>query len=368
MPALAREQTSNCTNPVLDVFTSVSGVLTDVSSLQYQIFDVSDPAKQVTPVQVYPATPGDRATVNVGVLCPDPGAGKLSTGRYVATWTPSAIEPLGTHRLRWFFKLLPTSPEQTFAEEFEVLPGAAATGDDGYCTVSDLRDEGVPASFDDTYLYRRIQLASRMIDRATGRFFSPRPLTLKLDGRGGRMLLLDVPIIGVSTVEFETSPFQPSSLAIEPDLLRIYNRHLSQGLTQPDDRNNPKIELYHASDDITNASPYVFTRLIFPLGQQNITVNGVFGYTDYDGANPQGITPPLIRRCAQLMVVRDLYRLMDGRRTDALFRNRLTSERTRDQAYTLEGLGSLRGALLTGDAEIDTILASYMRPPSLGSA
>ena len=368
MPAIARGQTSDCSNPIIDVFTSVSGILTDIAALEYQILDVSDPIKQVTPVQVYPATPGARATVNVGLLCPAPGAGKLSTGRYVATWTVPLIEPAGTHRVRWYFKLLPSSPEQTFSEEFEVLPGAVATGDDGYCTVSDLRDEGVPASFDDTYLYRRIQLASRMIDRATGRFFTPRQLTLKLDGRGGRMLLLDVPIIGISSVEFETSPFQPSSLAIDPELLRVYNRHLSQGLTQPDDRNNPKVELYHASDDITNASPYVFTRLIFPLGQQNITVNGVFGYTEYDGANPQGVIPPMIRRCAQLMVVRDLYKLMDGRRLDALVRNRLTSERTRDQAYTLEGLGTLRGSLFTGDHEIDTILASYMRPPSLGSS
>ncbi|TBR17486.1 MAG: hypothetical protein EPO57_09150 [Chitinophagaceae bacterium] len=66
--------------------------------------------------------------------------------------------------------------------------------------------------------------------------------------------------------------------------------------------------------------------------------------------------------------MRELYKMADvGRRNDAMNRNRLTSERTRDQAYTLEGLGTLRGAFLTGDPEIDHILASFMRPPALGA-
>lgn len=369
MPALARGQTSDCTNPVIDVFTAVAGILTDVSSLEYQIFDVSNATKQVTPVQVYPATAGTRATVNVGVVCPAAGAGKLSTGRFVATWTAPYTEPLGTHRVRWYFRLNPSSPEQTFSEEFEVLPGAVATGDEGYCTVSELRDEGVPETFSDTHLLRRISMASRLIDRVTGRFFAPRQLTLKVDGRGGRMILLNMPIIAISTVEFETSPFQPSSLSIEPDLLRVYNRHISQNLTMPDDRNNPKIELYHPSDDITSASPYTFTRLIFPEGQQNVTVSGVFGYTDYDGANPQGSTPLLIRRACMLLVIRDLYKFADiSNRDEMLKRSRIIIERTRDQSYELENLARLRGAMFTGDPEIDNILAAYMRPPFLGAA
>lgn len=368
MAALAQGQASDCGNPALDIFIQVNGVLTDLTgSLEFIIFDVSDAAKQLSPVQVFP--PSGRATVDIGSLCP--AGDKLSTGRYVAAYTPALAEPVGTHRIEWYFKLTPASPEQKFCEEFEVLPEATATASSGYCFVADLRAEGVPDSFTDAYLLNRIAIASRFVDKVTGRFFEPRELSLDLDGRGGRMLLLDIPIIAVSLVEFETSPFKPSSLPIDDDLLKVYNRHITQNLTQPDDRNNPKIELYHASDDITNASPYVFTRLIYPLGQQNIHVEGVFGYTDFSSSNSQGVTPELIRRVTCLLVMRDIHRMWSQRakRHDALNRYRLISERTRDQSYALEGLGAAkRFGMFTGDPEIDTILASYVRPPKLGAA
>jgi hypothetical protein len=368
MAAIAREQTSNCANPILDVFFSTSSVLVDVAVLEFQVFDVSTPAKQITPVQVFPATIGAREPVNVAVVCPAVGAGKISTGRFVATWTVPTAEPIGAHRIKWFFKFTPLAPEQTFQEEFEVLLSGTVSGFGGYCTVGDLRDEGVTTSMaSDSYLLKRISLASRFIDRATGRFFEPRPLTLKLDGRGGRMLLLDVPIISIETVEYETSPFQPSSSLVDAELMRIYNRHLSQGLTQPDDRNNPKIELYYPGDEITSASPYAPTRLTFPRGQQNVTVKGVFGYTDPAPPSTTGETPELIRHACKLLVMRELPKMAQtAARDDATNRYRLTSERTRDQAYTLEGLGKRTG-YFTGDPAIDNILASYMRPPALGA-
>jgi hypothetical protein len=53
-------------------------------------------------------------------------------------------------------------------------------------------------------------------------------------------------------------------------------------------------------------------------------------------------------------------------REDAQRRFRITSERTRDQSYTLEAL-RLHGAF-TGDPEIDNILAAFSRPPDLGAA
>jgi hypothetical protein len=365
MVALAQGQASDCDNPELDIFIQVNGVLTDVYSLEFIIKEnVTTPG---TPNQVYP--PAGRETVDVSNLCPT--GDKLSTGRYVAQYTPELTEPVGSHFICWYFKLTAASPEQAFTEEFEVLPEATATGASGYCTVGCLRDEGVPSSFTDTYLLERISLASSTIDRITGRFFEPRALELDLDGRGGRKLLLDIPIIGISSMEFETSPFQPSSLTIDPDLLKVYNRHLTQNLTQPDDRNSPKIELFHASDDITNASPYVFTRLIYPLGQQNIHVVGTFGFTDYSSANTQGVTPPLIKRLCCLLVIRDLYPMFGScaKRHDALNRYRIQSERTRDQSYSLESLaGAKRFGVFTGDPEIDWILASYMRPPKLGAA
>ena len=53
-------------------------------------------------------------------------------------------------------------------------------------------------------------------------------------------------------------------------------------------------------------------------------------------------------------------------REDAQRRYRLTSERTRDQSYTLEAL-KLHGAF-TGDPEIDNLLVAFVRPADVGAA
>jgi hypothetical protein len=356
MPALARNQASSCANPTLDLFTQVNGVLVDVAALEFQIFDVSDPGKQQSPVQVHPATVGARAPVDVATLCP--GGGKLSTGHFVARWTPPVNEAIGTHEIRWFFRLTPSSPEQAFREEFEVLVEVAGFSGTGYAFVSDLRAEGISvAQASDARLQSLIALASRYIERMTGRFFEPRPQTLSLDGSGGRALLIGQPIIGVDAVAVDSSPFSPADLDVDASLFRVYNRHLTQGLLLPDDRDNPKIELF-AADAVGN--------LTWPKGSQNVRVSGVFGYTEPDGS-PSGRTPELIRHATKLLVMRELPLLGDvDQREDAQRRFRITSERTRDQSYTLEAL-RLHGSF-TGDPEIDNVLAAYQRPPDLGAA
>lgn len=357
MPALARNQASSCTHPVLDLFTQVNGVLVDVAALEFQIFDVSDAGKQQDPVQVYPATVGTRAQVNVGAGCPT--GDKLSTGHFVARWTPPVNEAIGTHEVRWFFRLTPSSPEQTFREEFEVLVEVAGFSATGYALVSDLRSEGITAAqASDARLQTLIALASRYVERMTGRFFEPRPQELRLDGTGGRALLLGQPIVGIERVAIDSNPFSPADLPIDVSVFRVYNRHLSQGLLLPDDRDNPKLELFHRESRFGN--------LVWPKGQQNVTVQGVFGYTEPDGS-PTGRTPELIRRAAALLVMRELPLLGNvDAREDAQRRYRLTSERTRDQSYTLEAL-RVQGAF-TGDPEIDNILQAFQRPSDFGAA
>jgi hypothetical protein len=371
MPALARGQTSNCAFPQLDVFISVNGILTDVYSLEFQVFElVSNPG---VPTQVYPVS--GRQTVNVGITCPTANAGRISVGRYFATWTVPLSELIGPHRVKWFFKVSATSSEIVFQEDFEVLAEGTATGMTGYCTVQDLRDEGVTTTMaDDAFLSRRIALASRFIDAATKRFFEPRTMTIKVDGKGGPKILLSDPIIAISEVLFDTTPYEPAATEIDPDLLVIYNRHLTQGLVSPDDRNNPKIELFHPSEMLYQyGSARTWSNLIFPLGQQNVTIIGVFGYTDPDPPNSSGKTPDLISHVCKLITIRELDKMTNtSARFDRHNRHRLTSERTRDQAYTLEGLGALGGGRIagsawTGDPEIDSILAYYTRPPALGA-
>jgi len=233
MPALARGQASDCSSPELDLFTKVNGVSADIYSLEFQVFeDVTVPG---TPAQVYPVTPGGRSTVNVGALCPT--GHKLDTGHYVAEYTPELTEPIGTHQIRWFFRLTDTSLEQQFIEEFEVLAEVVGGATSGYCSVQDLRDEGVPASVaDDARLQTIIARASKMVDLYTGQWFEPRTLTLTLNGRNSPTIFLGSPIISVSSLRVD-------ELDLLSDEYVIYNRHLTEQLLSPDDRENPRIEL-----------------------------------------------------------------------------------------------------------------------------
>lgn len=363
MAALARLQASSCATPLLDLFTQVSGVLTDVEEVSFQIYDKTTGVG----VQVYPALLGSKTPVDVDTDCP--GGDRLSAGHYVARWTVPSNENLGTHYIKWYFKLNGSSPEQTFIEEFEVLAEVVGMADPraSYCLIQDLRDEGVASSYSDSFLANRIKLASRQIDKWTGRHFYPKAQTLKVDGRGGPMVLLGVPIIAVSSVLFDTTPYSPSTTPIEMDLIRVYNRHLTQELLDPDDRDNPKIELFQPAESLTHYSrAYSWGRLVFPDGQQNVTIEGIFGYTDPNGTST-GETPLLIKQACMLLVVRSLEKLGSGARNPGLA-SRITSERTRDQAVTYAPLTNAEKGAFSGDAEIDGILCQFLRPPHLGAA
>ncbi len=368
MPALGRGQPSDCSHPALNLFTQVGGRLVDAAVLEFQIFDASDLEKQLNPVQVYPAAPGERATVDV--MTPCPAGDRLSTGHFVARWTPPVDEPIGAHEIRWFLRITAASPEQASHEEFEVLAGTPASLGPGYALVSDMRAEGVTlADATDARLQQLIVRASRYIERITGRFFEPRAQTLRLDGTGGRVLPLGHPVVAVDAVFIDTGPYSRGDLAVDPSVYSVYNRHLTQGLLLPDDRDHPKLELFHGSDllGVRFTPPGLsLSSFTWPHGQQNITVRGVFGYTEPDGS-PAGRTPELIRHVTKLLVMRELPLLRDrDGREDAQRRWRVASERTRDQAYSLEAL-RLQGAF-TGDPEIDGVLEAFMRPPDFGAA
>jgi len=353
VPALGRTQTSDCSNPELDLYVAIDGVLADVAQLEFAIFE-----KVTTgdPVQVYPET--GRQSVVVGELCPV--GEKLGTGHYVATYTVPDTEPIGTHEIRWWFKVTPLSIEQMFREEFEVLHEAVPSGQVGYCFVSDLRAEGVPESdFSDSRCARAISLASREIDRLTGRFFAPRELEVTRDGEGGAMLFFEHPIIAVEEmrIDDETS-----------DLLDfvVYNRHVTQNLTDPDDRSNPKIEVLQARPD-TVYWDRVYGRRVFPRGQQNIFVKGVFGFTEYDGTS-QGRTPEEIRYVATLLSMRYLRPAWESEdETSGV--GPVQSIKTRDQQITYANpanLGRQGVGPLTGDPAIDRVLLAHRRPIRLG--
>jgi hypothetical protein len=321
MQALGRGQRSDISHPALSVFTPIDGVLDEVDVVEYAIADRTGDA----PVQVFPES--GRA-----------GAARLGVGHYVAVYTPPASAQLGHHAVRWSVRA--AESELHFETPFEVLAAPIDTPP-GYCMLQDLRDEGFgPEAVSDVRLARIIALASRTIERITGRFFEPRRQRIELDGLGSSELLLDEPIIAIERIDIGGGG--PVSGAT------VYNRHITQGLMLPDDRQNPRI------------------RLGFPCGARNVRVTGLFGYTEPDGS-PTGTTPLLIREACKRLVVREIPPLADtGRREDVRQRYRILQERTREQSYTLDRLA--HPGALTGDPAIDDILVQFMRPADLGAA
>jgi hypothetical protein len=322
MQALGRGQRSDISYPALSAFTPIDGVLDDVDVVEYAIVDRTGDA----PVQIFPES-GRAAAARLGV------------GHYVAIFTPPVSAQLGHHAVRWFVRT--AEDERHFETPFEILAAPIDAPQPSYCMLQDLRDEGfAPEAASDVRLVRVIALASRTIERITGRFFEPRRQRIELDGRGSSELLLDEPIIAVERIEIGGGG--PVSGAT------VYNRHITQGLMLPDDRQDPRIHLG------------------FPCGARNVRVTGLFGYTEQDGS-PTGTTPLLIREACKRLAVREIPLLADtGRREDARQRYRILQEKTREQSYTLDKLA--HHGVLTGDPDIDDILVQFMRPADLGAA
>jgi hypothetical protein len=285
----------------------------------------------------------------------------------------------GRRTLTWWCVLEAGGPELTWTTTTERL--ATEKPDLGvppYLLVADLRDEGFTTTMlTDARAHVLIARATLYIERFTGRRFIPEPRTIRLNGRGGAILQLGEPVIALDPdnvrVSIEPYPSASSLLNFSRDTVRVYARHLTQRLRHPDDRENPKLELYYPNDAYA-ARGSTWERLTWPRGQQNVFLTGVFGYTDADGS-PMGRTPELIKLAAMLFVRRELERVGSSARGDSAAASRVTSERTRDQAVSYAAPGSVAGGAVgspllgafTGDPEIDTILASFRRQHSFGA-
>lgn len=372
--AIGLNDQSSAASPLIDIWIQEPVVVDDGTgstlsklaapfTLSFAIFDVSTEANQGAPVQVFGPHNVDLTNDAIG--------GKV--GHYAAAFSVSGWSPVptqsGRFRIVWTYQLVNGGPSFTMTRDFDVLKGGApAALAWGYCTVSDLRDEGYDANAaSDLRLLRSIMLASKQIENYTQRFFEPRFLNATVDGTGGRAIQCGDPIIAVESITLGN----PVQSTIGLGSLRVFNRHLSQRMTNPDDRLDPKIEFVHFKDifgrqrSASIDSPLFgvpFRDLFFPAGVQNVNVNALFGYTDWDGS-ASGDTPMMIRHVAKLMAARELRKLTDDRREDRL-RHRLTSERVRDQSYNRE---TLTEGPFTGDREIDDVLLTYRRPIYMGS-
>jgi hypothetical protein len=288
MPALTRGEESNASNPKLDVFMKdSSGTRINVAELSFQIFEkVSTPG---TPIQIYPSTGRQIVDLN-----PYPTGDRLEDGHYVAEYTVPTNGLIGTWEIRWFTRYLPASPEQSFAEEFEVLSSASIGAGDMYISVADVRAAGVSVNPpDDATIFSSIMIWQQVLERATRQWFRPIAVELYLDGTDSDTLFLPVPVISLETLKINND-----DTALEARRYRVYN-----GRLLPDDRKNPKVSLvdnFGYERDIYTA-PDRTRRSRFFKGRQNQYLKGVFGYVEADGS-----TPLLIKRALLKLVINDL--------------------------------------------------------------
>lgn len=374
MASLAVGEASTGTNPVLNLYTHVGNppLLTDVASLEFRIFDISTPAKKGTPVQVYPATAGTYETLDPTT---DFGVGghRVSTGRYYAPYTVPLSSAIGDHRIEWRFQLSALAPFETLSEEFFVMQAATLAAQPTYCSVSDIRAEGFtdPVKYPEARILMLIEMASRWIDKWTQRWFYPQEFTesnpMILEGAFSRTIHLEIPIIEVTKLSIENQGTVNASLSdIDAGEYRVYNRHISQGLLRPDDRENPKISF------IQNRIPEIVktglfpSPLVFGRGRLNVFLEGKFGYTDPDGS-PCGKTPEAIRFATCLLVIRELRLESEAcEKLNDLNRWRITSDKEGSTTVKLQDYW-LRGAF-TGDPRIDNIIMMYKTPARIGVA
>ncbi len=282
MVAIARGQEN--TSDRINFFITVNGVLTNVSEMGFRILDITG---GLPGTQVFPATAGTFENVTTG-------AGNFNVGSYFAYdngggvgWTPGLAEPLGTHRVEWRWKTFASSAFQLGCEEFEVLSESAGSSVDTYCSLADIRAEGITVAMaSDQKVLDTIAVCQEFIDRACKQWFIPKQLVLEVDGTDSDTLHFGVPIIVVDSLKLNNDPN-----VLDRTLYRVYNQRL-----YPDDRRNPRIKLIR-SDDIRDifVSPHPFDRLKFRKGRQNQEIIGSFGFLEADGTTPKLITRALCK-------------------------------------------------------------------------
>lgn len=244
----------------------------------------------------------------------------------------------------------------------------------GYLTIEEMRAEGITETMaTDAQIANGIQRATAMIDQVTGQWFEPRTRTFRLDARRGVDLLLQVPIIALT----EARVFDE---VISMDSLWVYNRHLTQGLTNPDDRVNPRIG-WREDDLPREYLQYEFERRFQP-GFGTIVLTGVFGYTELDRLDVPGETAPgsqvpvsygntplLINLACRRLAYKYLFPLLSDQGDDLGNRFRLVEVKTRDQSMRFsEDMSAYDMAYgMTGDREVDGILLRFLAPVAIGA-
>ena len=206
-----------------------------------------------------------------------------------------------------------------------------------------------------------IATAMAFIDRHTRQWFNSREFTdikpLKLEGNNSEVLFLPVPALTVTSIRK-----QQGTEILDPLFYRVFNSR-----TLPDDRKNPMIKLRQEDDDVLFVSSGKWMRGV----QAYIT--GTFGYLEEDGS-----TPKLIQRATlKLALIYASKSLGEAASESASGGDVGPVKREKTDLHEIEyydartsggskGAGLKEGTGLSGDDEVDDIIAAYRGPILLG--
>jgi hypothetical protein len=347
-------------NPLLFFPFQIDGKLFDVAELKREVFHL--PVGGARTSVVAEATLDLTTTTGV----------KVDTGVFAAGFDATGLTP-GTHEIEWTFKRFSLAdPEEKAFTRFEVLDANKfASGQQyvGYADSAFYRAKPEFASCPVGDMQVAIDQASREIVSLTGRRFGPHYATFKLDTKKTRNIFLQEPIIGVNRVEIESgvNGVTATKSEISLDGLRMYARHLNGGPIDPDDRDDPRIEIERFEGIIFQSLDF------FPKGPQVTIVTGVFGYTEADGS-PFGRIPLPLTRAIGILALRQNTDFFASNPT-VTEPGSITMMKTRDQAIRFDSAGGSAGGGgrsgraayggLTGDDVLDRILIPYVRPPHM---
>ena len=183
------------------------------------------------------------------------------------------------------------------------------------------------------------------------------------------------PIIAITAVEVDETVVD-----IDFATMKIYNRHLTQKLLNPDDRFSPMLtydESYWQNIfGVSKKTEYLAGS--FYKGVQNLKLTGIFGFTELAKGAPvgetaensqvplsYGETPELIKYAARRLCVRHMYPLAKqakGHGTELAMMGNVTERKNRDQLIKFGSGSSASSLSLTGDPAVDEILSGFLGP------
>ena len=326
------------------------GFLVDQDTVEFSIFDLTG-----TPTEIVARTPATR----------------FGLGSYFAPFTPDIAANIGLWEIRWFSRETPTSTEIELRQRFNVMVAAIGRCTNTYVNVQQIRDEGFDSSeISDERAFLLIQQWQDFIERRTRQWFNPRPLTLKLDGRDGSILPLTVPIIGVESLTINRT----TTILLQEG----YDVYAGVGDSYPDVRRNPRVILrtaasVHQIPDQRSSTEFfsrpvtdeIGSQFLFLRGRRNQVLKGVFGFVE-----PDFLAPAAIQRALLKLIVSKRHEVGSDEDFQSTLTGRVIEEETdRHRIKYASAISGQRGGTIgiTGDPEIEELLALYRSPLALGA-